>query len=159
MHERYLSQIKDKDKIKAWKWQRKSNIKECTQPLIVSAQEQAVKTNCVKFDKDKTTESPLCRICVVENETVSHAVSKYVMLSQKEIKRGMKIYAGILITEYVKNMVLKEHHNGRSMSQMVALRTNREILWDFTIQYDIKIEARGPYIVIFFFVFKLIPQI
>ena len=141
MHERYLSQIKDKDKIKAWKWQRKSNIKECTQPLIVSAQEQAVKTNCVKFDKDKTTESPLCRICVVENETVSHAVSKYVMLSQKEIKRGMKIYAGILITEYVKNMVLKEHHNGRSMSQMVALRTNREILWDFTIQYDIKIEA------------------
>lgn len=141
MHERYLSQIKDKDKIKAWKWQRKSNIKECTQPVIVSAQEQAVKTNCVKFDKDKTTESPLCRICVVENETVSHAVSKYVMLSRKEIKRGMKIYAGILITEYVKNMVLKEHHNGRSMSQMVALRTNREILWDFTIQYDIKIEA------------------
>lgn len=141
MHERYLSQIKDKDKIKAWKWQRKSNIKECTQPLIVSAQEQAVKKNCVKFDKDKTTESPLCRICVVENETVSHAVSKYVMLSRKEIKRGMKIYAGILITEYVKNMVLKEHHNGRSMSQMVALRTNREILWDFTIQYDIKIEA------------------
>lgn len=141
MHERYLSQIKDKDKIKAWKWQRKSNIKECTQPLIVSAQEQAVKTNCVKFDKDKTTESLLCRICVVENETVSHAVSKYVMLSRKEIKRGMKIYAGILITEYVKNMVLKEHHNGRSMSQMVALRTNREILWDFTIQYDIKIEA------------------
>ena len=141
MHERYLSQIKDKDKIKAWKWQRKSNIKECTQPLIVSAQEQAVKKNCVKFDKDKTTESPLCRICVVENETVSHAVSKYVMLSRKEIKRGMKIYAGILITEYVKNMGLKEHHNGRSMSQMVALRTNREILWDFTIQYDIKIEA------------------
>ena len=141
MHERYLSQIKYKDKIKAWKWQRKSNMKECTQPLIVSAQEQAVKTNCVKFDKDKATESPLCRICVVENETVSHAVSKYVMLSQKEIKRGMKIYAGILITEYVKNMVLKEHHNGRSMSQMVALRTNREILWDFTIQYDIKIEA------------------
>ena len=143
MHERYLSQIKDKDKIKAWKWQRKSNIKECTQPLIVivSAQEQTVKTNCVKFDKDKTTESPLCRICVVENETVSHAVSKYVMLSRKEIKRGMKIYAGILITEYVKNMVLKEHHNGTSMSQMVALRTNREILWDFTIQYDIKIEA------------------
>ena len=141
MHERYLSQIKDKDKIKAWKWQRKSNIKECTQPLIVSAQEQAVKKNCVKFDKDKTTESPLCRICVVENETVSHAVSKYVMLSRKKIKRGMKIYAGLLITEYVKNMVLKEHHNGRSMSQMVALRTNREILWDFTIQYDIKIEA------------------
>ena len=141
MHERYLSQIKYKDKIKAWKWQRKSNMKECTQPLIVGAQEQAVKTNCVKFDKDKATESPLCRICVVENETISHAVSKYVMLSRKEIKRGMKIYAGILITEYVKNMVLKEHHNGTSMSQTVALRTNREILWDFTIQYDIKIEA------------------
>ena len=76
MHERYLSQIKDKDKIKAWKWQRKSNIKECTQLLIVSAQEQAVKTNCVKFDKDKTTESPLCRIYVVENETVSHVIPK-----------------------------------------------------------------------------------
>ena len=37
MHEQYLSQIKDK--IKAWKWQRKSNLKEFTESLIFSAQE------------------------------------------------------------------------------------------------------------------------
>ena len=54
---------------------------------------------------------------------------------------SITIYAGILITEFKKNMVLKEHHSGTNISQMVALRTNREILWDFTIQHDIKIEA------------------
>ena len=37
------------------------NLKGCTEALICSAQEQALRTNYVKFHIDKTGESTLCR--------------------------------------------------------------------------------------------------
>ena len=46
-----------------------------------------MRTNYVKFHIDKTGESPLCRMCRVENETVSHIVSECKMLAQKEYKK------------------------------------------------------------------------
>ena len=48
----------------------KGNLKGCTEALICSAQEQALRTNYVKFHIDKTGESPLSRMCKVENETL-----------------------------------------------------------------------------------------
>ena len=41
----------------------------------------------MKFHIDKTDESPLCRICRVANEAVSHTVSECKMLAQKESKK------------------------------------------------------------------------
>ena len=86
MYGQYVRQIEDKEKSNTWKWQRKSNLKGCTKALICSAQEQALRTNYVKFHIDKGGESHLCRICRVENETVSHIVSECKMLDQKEYK-------------------------------------------------------------------------
>ena len=57
MHEQYLRQIQDKDKSNTWKGLRKSSLKGCTEALISSAQEQALRTNYVKFYIDKTGES------------------------------------------------------------------------------------------------------
>ena len=71
MYGQYVRQIEGKDQSNTWKWLRKSNFKRCTEALICSAQEQALRTNYVKFHIDKTGESPLCRMCRVENETVS----------------------------------------------------------------------------------------
>ena len=65
-------QIEDKDKSNTWKWLKKRGLKACTEALIFSAQEQSLRTNYVKFYIDKTGESPLCRMCRVENEIVSH---------------------------------------------------------------------------------------
>ena len=87
MYGQYVRQIEDKDKSSTWKWLRKSNLKGYTEALICSAQEQAMRTNYVKFHIDKTGESPLCRMCRVENETVSHIVSECKMLAQKEYKK------------------------------------------------------------------------
>ena len=77
----YVRQIEDKDKSNTWKWLRKSNLKRCTEALISCAQEQSLTTNHVKFHKHKTGYSPICRICRVENETVSHIVSECKMLA------------------------------------------------------------------------------
>ena len=87
MYGQYVRHTEDKDKSNTWKKLRKSNLKGCTEALICSAQEQAPRTNYVKFHIDKTGESPLYRKCRVENETVSHIVSECKMLAQKEYKK------------------------------------------------------------------------
>ena len=54
LYGQYVRQIEDKDKSNTWKWLRKSNLKGCTEAIICSAQEQALRTNYVKFHIDKT---------------------------------------------------------------------------------------------------------
>ena len=54
MYGQYVRKIEDKDKSNTWKWLRKSNLKGCTEAIICSAQEQALRTNYVKFHIDKT---------------------------------------------------------------------------------------------------------
>ena len=87
MYGQYVREIEDKYKSNTWKWIRKSNLKGCIVALICSAQEQALRTNYVKFHINKTGESLLCRMCRLENETVSHIVSEYKVLAQKEYKK------------------------------------------------------------------------
>ena len=48
------------DKDKTWKWTRKGDLKVETGTLIFAAQEQALRTNCVRFNIDKSVDSPLC---------------------------------------------------------------------------------------------------
>ena len=82
MHEKYLRHEEGKNKGSRWKWLRKINLKGCTEALICSAQEQALKTNYMKFHIDKTAESLQYKMCRVENETVSHIVSECKILAQ-----------------------------------------------------------------------------
>ena len=53
-------------------------------------------TNYIKYNIDKTGESPLCKMCDTRNETISHVVSESGKLAQKEYKLrydsvGMKV--------------------------------------------------------------------
>ena len=66
---------------------RKSDLKECPQALICKAQEQFIRTNYIKYNIDKTAESPLCRMYGTRNETISHIASECGKLAQKEYKR------------------------------------------------------------------------
>ena len=75
------------DKDKTWEWTRKSDLKVKTEALIFAAQEQALRTNFVKFNIDKSVDSPLFRMCNQKGETVNHILSECEMLAQKEYKR------------------------------------------------------------------------
>ena len=66
---------------------RKSDLKEFTGALICSAQEQSIRTNYIKYNIDKTAESPLCRMYGTRNETISRIMSECGKLAQKEYKR------------------------------------------------------------------------
>ena len=73
------------DKDKAWEWSRRSDLKIETE-AIFAAQEQALRTNFVKFSIDKSVKSPLCRLCNQKDETINHIVSECKMLANREYK-------------------------------------------------------------------------
>ena len=52
----------DVEKQKSWVWVTKADLKATTEALIFVAQEQAIRTNYVRFLTDKTISSPLCRM-------------------------------------------------------------------------------------------------
>ena len=68
-------------------WFFKSGLKIRTEVLLCAAQEQAIRTNYVKHHINKTSESPLYRLCGEKGESVQHLVSGREKLAQKEYKR------------------------------------------------------------------------
>ena len=68
------------------------DLKGCTEALICSGQEQALRKNYTRFHIDRTTESPLCRMCRSEGETVAHDVRGCGKQAQTEYKgRNAKV--------------------------------------------------------------------
>ena len=55
-----------------WRWLRNGFLKKETEGLILAAQEQALRTNAIKYNIDKTSETSLCRMCGDTTETVGH---------------------------------------------------------------------------------------
>lgn len=59
-----------------------------TEALRCAAQEQALRTNYVKYNNDKTNNSPLCRMCDEKGESVGH-LCECEKLAQRYTKDGM----------------------------------------------------------------------
>ena len=137
------------DKDRTWEWMRKSDLKVETEALIFAAQEQALRTNAVKFNIDRTKNSPLCRLCGELSESITHLVCGCKVLAQKGYKRRhdniARIVHWMLCGKYDLRRVDKcyEHYpEGTLESESV------KILWDMTIQCDHYIEARRPDILV-----------
>ena len=124
-------------------------MKGCTEALISSAQEQAIRTNNNKFYIDKTKDSPLCRMCGERNETVSHTISECSKLAQKEYKRRHDNVGKYLYWKLCKkyNIDSKAKWYEHSLKGVIE-SSNIKILWDCVIQCDKEIEVRRPNIVI-----------
>ena len=67
---------KEVDREKTWWWLKKGDLKPETEVLLCAAQEQALRTNYVKFHIDRTVESPLCRLCGEKGEHITHLISE-----------------------------------------------------------------------------------
>ena len=119
MHGQYLKEMDGKDIVNTCCWQQESDLKGCTEALICSAQEPA---HYIKFRIDKTIDSPLCRMCGNKNKTVSHIVSEWCMLAQRENKRSTTMLQGMCIGVSVKNINSTEPTNGTITSQRESFR-------------------------------------
>ena len=64
-------------KHKTWEYIREGDLKLETVALIFAAQEQALSTNYVKYNIDKSVESPLCRLCGQKGETINHILYRF----------------------------------------------------------------------------------
>ena len=75
LHGAFVQQILDEAGEESWRWLRNGFFKKETECLILAAQEQTLRTNSIKYSIDKTSETPLCRLCGDAAETVRHIVS------------------------------------------------------------------------------------
>ena len=134
--------------IELGQWIAKGNLKGCTEALICSAQEQALRTNYTRFHIDHTAESSLCRMCGSKGETVAHVVSECGKLAQTEYKGRHDNVARYIHWQCCGKCGLERANSWYEQKpEGVVESENFKILWDFTVQCDRKIEARRPDIV------------
>ena len=133
------------DKELSWRWLRKGDLKIQTESLLCAAQEQALRTNYLKFYIDKTANSPLCRMCGNKGGTVQHIICECEMLAEKEYKRrhdnvDTRLHWDLCKKNRLKCNVKWYEHEPDS----VVENDDIKLLWDFNIQCDNMIEARRP---------------
>ena len=88
IHRQFMRETTEKvDKEKTWQWLSRGDLKVGTEALLCAAQEQAIRTNYIKYHIIKTSESALCRLCGKKGESVQHITSGCEKLAQKEYKR------------------------------------------------------------------------
>ena len=87
LHGQYLSQTRIVRSELSWIWLQNGDLKEETESLTVSAQNQSIRTKLVKGKIHKTQKYTLCRLCKKADESIDHVVSSCSKLAQKEYKR------------------------------------------------------------------------
>ena len=71
---------------KTWTWLRKENFKRETGSLLISTQDNAIRTNNIKTRIDKTQQNSKCRLCSDKDKTINHIINECSKLAQKEYK-------------------------------------------------------------------------
>ena len=63
LHGEFVQQTADVAGENSWRWLTNGFLKKEMEGLILAAQEQALRTNSINHSMDKTSETPLCRLC------------------------------------------------------------------------------------------------
>eukprot|EP00112_Aurelia_sp_Birch-Aquarium-sp1_P017310 Seg3997.2 transcript_id=Seg3997.2/GoldUCD/mRNA.D3Y31 product="hypothetical protein" protein_id=Seg3997.2/GoldUCD/D3Y31 len=87
LHGEFVRQTADAAGDDSCRWLRNGFLKKETEGLILAAQEQALRTSSIKHSIDKTSGTPLCRLCGDSTETVRHIVSGCKKLAQREYRK------------------------------------------------------------------------
>ena len=126
-----------------WRWFREVHLKLEIEALTCAAQEQALRTNYVKFNIGKNGESPLRRMCRKKGE--AHVTSKCSMSAQNEYKISHDILTRIIhwnICGKYKLMRAEKwyEHQLQGVIKFQAVKLS----WDFNLQCVKVIEGRRP---------------
>ena len=149
MHGQFVRELQGVDWDKTWQWLLKGDLKGCTEALICSAQEQALRTNYTQFHIDKTADSPLCRMCGERGESIYHLISECGKLAQHEYKRRHDDVARYVHWQLCQNVGIESCDKWYEHKPECVMENNDyKIYWDFMIQCDRKIEARKPDVVL-----------
>ena len=86
LYRRFKRLINNTSHEKTWMWLRKGNFKRETESLLITAQNNAVRTNHIKEGIDKLQQNSKCMLCSDKDETINHIISECSKLAQKEYK-------------------------------------------------------------------------
>ena len=150
MHGQFIRETTEKvDKEKMWQWLSRGDLKVETEALLCAAQEPAIRTNYMKYHIDKTSESPLCRLCGEKGESVLHITSGCKKLTQKEYKRRHDNVAKKVHWDICRNNGLEHSEKWYEHAPEGAVENEEiKVLWDLNIQCDNLIEARRPDVIV-----------
>ena len=69
-----------------WRWLRKGNLKREIESFLITAQNNALRTNHIKVKIDNTPQNSKCRLCIDRHETINYIISECSKLAQKEYR-------------------------------------------------------------------------
>ena len=144
----FVRETKCHSESKKWEWLRKGELKWETESLLCAAQEQAIRTNSVKYSIERTSETPLCRLCNENVERVIHIISACPNLAKNQYRKRHNKVAKKIHWLLRKKFQLECNDKWYEHVPDSVLENERcKILWDFPIQTDKVIEHRRPDIV------------
>ena len=150
MHRQFIRETTEKvDKEKWWQWLSRGDLKVGTEALLCAGQEQAIRTNYIKYHHDKTSDSPMCRLCGRKGESVQHITSGCEKFAQKEYKRRHDNVAKKVHWDVCKKNGLGHSEKWYEHAPEGAVENEEiKVLWDINVQCDNMIEARRPDLIV-----------
>ena len=130
---------------KIWTWLRKGDFKREIKSLLITAQDNAVRTNHIKARIDKTQQNSKCSLCGDRDETINYIISECRKLAQKEYKTRHDWVGKVIHWEMCKKLKF-DHTNKWYMHNPAPVKENNthKFLWDFDVHTDHLISVRRP---------------
>ena len=137
------------DNDRTWQWLSKSDLDIGTEALLCAAQEQATRRNYVKHHINKTSESPVFRLCGKKNQSAQHLVSGCEKLAKRKYTRRHSNVAKKVYWDFCKKNGLEHTKKWYEHIPEGAVENEKvKVLWDINVQCDNVIEVRTPDIIL-----------
>ncbi|PFX14113.1 Retrovirus-related Pol polyprotein from type-1 retrotransposable element R2, partial [Stylophora pistillata] len=145
----FIQQISDEAGEESWRWLRNEFLKKETEGLIMATQEQALRTNSIKYIVDKTSETPLCRLRGDTTETswIPHLPQhRNGFANFRQVVHGHLGYSSILFRSRVAKVLSTRTfyrpptHAGvveEDMSSLGVLDLNTRVQWSVDRAWDV----------------------
>ena len=143
LYSRFKRLINNISHQKTWTWLRKGNLKRKTESLLITAQDNAIRTNHIKARIDKTQQNSKCRLCGDRDETINHIISECSKLVPREYKVRHDWVGKVIHWEMWRKFQFDQTNKWYMHNPAPVLETDsHKLLWDFNIQTDHLIPAR-----------------
>ena len=87
LHGQFLRETKCHNESKKMGMVEEGELKRDTKSLLCAAQEQAIRTNLVNYSIEKTSETPHCKICNENVESVTYIISACLNLARNQYRK------------------------------------------------------------------------
>ena len=151
IHGQFIRDTKDITDIQSWNWLWSGHLKRETESLITSNQDQCIRTNKTKTKIDGTRNDRKCRMCKVNNETMTCIISECPKLLQKEHKRQHDWMGKTVHWDICRKKGFNVPKKWQEQKPLPCTENESfKILWDFHIQTENIIEHRRTDMIIIY---------